>query len=396
VQEDTFNFNDTSNLIVQNSQLGITYEISAIGKTYIDENENVVASWQSAKHFAQERLFDQIVNLYNVNILKLNGLTCSSSSSISDVYSYGSGLLTELDLYDICNETINCSTSESDGSFSATYNAILKFNDNANNSFGGRRAIHNFNKSTTTDFNGNKNVFTVRVDGTIQGLNSTNLITDLGFGGFSLPKNGKLIKGNDNFDKITNALIVMNKIITNEEDLSTNFKQALGITPEMLIPNSPPECSGINKVPPVSFSLTTNPFFGTINYNAEYTTDRTANFEDEDTVLYKTTVNVDSPVPVIVDLPMPNGNYIIQDTGAFTSKKISVSINARKKQKDCCLISPTGFYNNLTLQDILNTMNTFILPGSNFILTGKKIAYNLVDNSYTMNVSYICQDGCPI
>ncbi|MFM7795316.1 MAG: hypothetical protein ACKO7N_00975, partial [Candidatus Nitrosotenuis sp.] len=137
-----------------------------------------------------------------------------------------------------------------------------------------------------------------------------------------------------NFDKFINASSLKTKIIANDEDLTETFKNALDITFQTLVPLGVPICS--NKISPISFNLTTNEFLGTINYSVTYDTKRTMANETEDTIIYKTSIDVESPNRVYAEFPIPNGNYIIQDLDTFTSKKIKVTVNARRKPKDCC------------------------------------------------------------
>lgn len=374
---------------IYNTQIKIKYEISATGRLYINDDKTVTPGWLQAKNFAQERLFDQITNMANSNILKQSGSSaCESSSGITNIHDYGNGTLEGLTSnYDICNETITCSTSESNGTFSATYEATLKFRDSSQ--FGGSKATHSFTKNVTTEYRGNRYIYNIKINGTIQGLNSSNLGSNIGLGGFSLPKNGKLLMAGNKSDKIDNAIKIRDKILnSDQDDLADNFKNELNITAETLFPNKL-DCIS-DKIYPAIFNLTTNNFLGTIEYNAEYTSDRLSAIEDGNYVLLKTTINVENPTPIIAELPTPKGNYIIQDLKTQTNKKINISINGRDKDRKCCSDS--------MLDLAKSAMNFFTLPDSqsDFILMSKNISYNLTDQSYTMNVSYICSSGCSL
>lgn len=393
IAEDAYNFEKTIN--ITNSKISVQYDISASADNYFLDNGEVIAGWQQSKNFVQQRLFDQIQNFKNKTILTLHGLSsCESSSNLQDLHNLGdNGLISSLSSYDICNETVTCSTSESKGNFSATYSATLKYNDGSN--YSGKLVVHKVSKSITNDIRGKKHNITIKIDGTIEGLNSGSINSNT-FGGFTLPKNGRLIIPGKNFDAYNNAKIVKDKIIQNDEDLSESFKQALGITLAALTPTGTPVCSP--SVKPASFSLTTNEFLATINYSVTYTSDRAIAFENDQTIIYKTTIDVDSPNHVYAEFPIPNGDYVIQDLQTTTSKKIKVSVNARLKGNNCCIETGNDTINNITVSDIKNQMESYNLPAptGDMIMTNKNIAFNLMDKTYTLNAEYICKRGCPI
>jgi hypothetical protein len=107
-------------------------------------------------------------------------------------------------------------------------------------------------------------------------------------------------------------------------------------------------------------------------------------------VIYNTSVDVEAPKPIYAELPIVYGDYVIQDLQTTTTQKINISVNGRKKDKEC---TPP------VIQNIKDIMNEFTFPaptGSGFILTNKNIAYNFPDQSFTMNVSYLCKSGCSI
>lgn len=394
--EGILNFNDDtsipSGLKIYNTQLEVSYEISAEGLPYFDNAGLIVVPWQQAKSFVQDRLFNQIKNFHSKQLLNLdNNVTCSASKKLDAIYDnngqksiLGSGFP-----YSVYNETIECSTSEANGSFSAKYNAILKFDDNKSE-FSDNAATHTFSKRINTTYEGTKEIVSVSIEGTIQGLNTSKLSTDLIFGTFALPNNGKLLKSGNNIDKLNNAIIVKDKIIvTTEDDLTPAFKSALEIIPFSGHFNIP-SCSGSGTTPS-SFSLTTNHFLGTINYSAEYTIDKALSYTSSSgTVIYNTSIDVEKPKKVYAELPIIQGDYVIQDLQTTTSQKINISVNGRRKHEIC---------GQPNLQDIKGIMNEFTLPaptGSGFILTNKNISYNFPNSSFTMNVAYLCKSGCSL
>lgn len=390
------NFNNydfqPSGLKINNTQIEVSYDISAEGLSYFNANNEIVVPWIQAKNFVQDRLFDQIKNFHSKEILSIdNDIACGATTSLSGLYSNSNKNIFKNPFpYSVYNETIECATSESNGTFSAKYNAILKFDD-VNSEFGDNSATHTFTKVIKTDYEGNKEVVSVSVQGTIQGLNSSNLATNLIFGTFALPNNGKLLVSGSNIDKLNNAIKIKNKIINNtEDDLTLPFKSGLQIIPLSGEPFNIPICSGSGDMTPSTFSLTTNYFLGTINYNAEYTIDKTLSYEASGVVIFNTSIDVEKPKKIYAELPIVGGNYVIQDLMTVTNQKINIVVEGRKKHNKC---------GQPNLNDIKNIMNEFVLPaptGLGFILTNKNVSYNFPNNSFTMNVSYLCKSGCYI
>jgi hypothetical protein len=366
---------------INNSQLNVSYKISAKGLSYFTQDGKLTLPWQQAKNFVQDRLFSQIESFYSKHILKIDtDSACSASQNLSNLYSnnntpYIMGPI----LYSVYDETISCETSEAEGTFAATYNSILKF-DNDDSDFSDKEAIHTFTKKISTSYEGKKDITSLSIEGTIQGLN---LSQNLNFGGFSLPKNGNLLIEANNFTKLTNAKKVKDKIIkANEEDLADNFKDILKISDILSSLN----CS--DQIYPNSFSLTTDLFLGTINYSAQYSSDRLLASDSGNIVIYNTTIDVEKPRPVYAELPIPGGNYVIQDLSTVTNQKINISVNGRLKYDKCTEPS---------LTDIKGIIDEFTFPepeSSSFVLTNKNLLYNFPNHSFTMNVSYLCKSGC--
>ena len=135
--------------------------------------------------------------------------------------------------------------------------------------------------------------------------------------------------------------------------------------------------------------MTTDVFLGTINYSAQYSSDRLLATDNSGIIIYNTTIDVEKPKPVYAEFPIVGGDYIIQDLLTQTNQKINISVNGRLKHDDC--IPPT-------LNDIRGIIDKFTYPPevSDFIETNKTLSYNFPNYSFTMNVSYLCKSGCPI
>lgn len=390
VEDSIYNHIYGNSLDIVNSEISLSYSLSATGKNYFLEDQ-LAPAWIQAKNFVQERLYQQVRNL--AVALTRSGDTCSASKTLSEIHTNdGDGLISGISSdYSIYNESLSCNTSESEGTFSIQYNAILKRNYNSN--YCSSNVRHTLNKSINSSRNGAKNNITISIDGEVAGLCEGGILQN--FGTFSFPQSGSILKAGSTSTKYTNASAFLSKIITGD-DLKNEFKSALGITTSELELPSDEGCT--IEIKPANFSLTHNYMTGTISYAAEYSSDRAcAQNETNDNSVFKTSISVDEPVPMISEFIVPNGNYVIQDIGTYTAKKINVTSEG-KKNKECCNIQNI----NTFLQDILNSDIETLFPflefpnEEQFILTAKSFSYNILEGSYTVNLEYICASGCEI
>lgn len=390
---------NNGNIDIVNNVINITYNISATGKTYFDDNKELLPGWVQAKNFVQKRLYDQIKNLSSS--LRLSGNeNCNANLDLSTIHSaYSSGLIvgdkslqnnnTINNNYQIYNETIQCGVSESNGTFSLEYNAKLKRNNN--NNLSSNDTIHTFSKEITYNKTGGKLTSSININGTIEGLCPGGLIQSSG--NFNLPDKGNLIIGPSYKSKFNSANNLLSKIFNiNQNDLSTSFKNALNINHnELLLTNN---CN--NNIIPSSFSLTKNYMTGTINYSVEYDTDRNCStINVDDTTVAKTTIDIEWPVPIVTEFTIPGGNFVLQDLNTVTAKRISVSIEGRSK-KDICTNLNT-LLTQIAADPLIILPSTVVLP--NYVgstLTGRTLNYNPIDGSYNMTLSYICAQACEI
>jgi len=379
-----------NSLDIVNSEISLSYSLSATGKNYFLEDQ-LSPAWIQAKNFVQERLYQQVRNL--ASTLTRSGDTCSASKTLSEIHTNdGDGLISGISSdYSIYNETLSCNTSESEGTFSVQYNAILKRNYDSNYSSSNVR--HTLNKSISSAVNGNKNNITISVDGQVEGLCEGGLLQN--FGTFSFPQNGTILQTGSTSTKYTNANAFLPKIITGD-DLKNEFKSALNITASELELQSGEGCE--IDIKPANFSLTHNYMTGIISYTTEYSSDRACSQNETDgESVFKTSISVDEPVPIISELIVPNGSYVIQDIGTYTAKKISVTSEG-KKNRECCDTADI----NVFLEEILNSDIETLFPflefpdEEQFILTNKSFSYNILEGSYTVNLEYICAEGCEI
>lgn len=398
LQSDT---NGTLN--IGNSTIEIEYNISATGGHYYigsgEQDIKFVPGWEQAKNFAQERLWDQVQSLSN-NILKLHGSTCASTSNLSTIHATGLGVLGSGDAssvhseYNIYNETINCDTSESDGTFSLVYKALLK--QKSRGSFDHDAAKHIVSKTKNHSFEqGNKKVVSLSVNGTIEGLFAGGLIKSAG--NFTLPKYGSLLIANNSANKFDNAYDLLSNLLNeDEDDLDDGFKQQLGITfSELNIVQ--PSCGDGSVTPkPSSFTLTKNHMEGTIEYSLEYNTNRACINSGSTIDITSISINATNPTPVNAEFVVPLSGVILYDLNTKTARTISYTIEGRK-DRTCC---KTGSDLNTAIG---NYCGGIVLPDNItypdeelWLLTEKKASENWLQGTFTINLSYTCIDPCDI
>lgn len=383
-----------SALDIENTRIDLQYTISATGKNYYIEDK-LAPAWSQAKNFAQERLYNVVKAIFvgsnSSKILKYSGdESCSAEDNLTQIHNLDNpGILSDIANYKVYNETITCDTSESNGTFSLTYNAVLR--KTINSSFADSGAFHTVSKNVGVSYeSNNKKTISISVQGQIEGLYEGGLVrTD---GSFKLPKNGTLLIGLNLANKFTNAENLLNKLI-DEDDLKSSYKTTLGISAQELAVNTS-GCDNI-EIPPASFNLTRNYMDGTISYSAEYNSNRACAQN-----IASASISIDNPTPILAEFIIPGGSegaggVVIQDLGTKTAKKVSVTIEGKGTRK-CCINNDLN-----TLLDKacggIQIPSGIVLPDDNdFILTQKSRQDNIKDGSYTLNLSYICASGCNI
>lgn len=410
--ERSYNLDNTSILNINNSSFNISYNISAVGRHYYDySNPNtnsaatVLPAWEQAKNFVQYRLHSQVTNLIR-GILK-NSYTsaCSDGEELANLHipEGTDGLLTNLGNYKVYNETITCDVSESDGSFSANYNCIVKTN-NTDIAYGSASTKHTIKKNHSIDNSSLTPVHTISVEGTIQGLVEGGLINSSK--PIQLPNKGSLFIHNNAayINKYDNALIVLNKIyspsnynggvgVNGKRDLNSAFKTLLGITPSELGYSHSPSDPIADPPHPTSFNLTHDYFNGSINYSVEY------NSRNSPCGRTYRNINIETNMPTMViaifNIPNSNTCSLVQDLSTVTAKSVNISVEGVD-------LSENGQPASITLNSLLNCGSCLseeyfpitIPDGS--IITDKTHTYNPLDGSFTTNISYICSEGCNI
>jgi hypothetical protein len=387
-------------LELENIYFTLTYNISAVGKNFYINNQ-LLPAWEQAKNFVQERLYKQVKNLCG-DILGLDqSFNCSSTRTLSNIHATPAdeGLLKDLhDKYKIYNETISCETSESQGSFSATYNCIIKRNADTVE-YADPDTIHTITKNIQYSSDQSYNT-TITINGNIQGLIEGGLLyADNGF--FNLPENGKLItqgSGPENL-KYTKALDTLDLMLNDTgEDIDDTLKTKLGITMDALRldPSVFLDCTPPPHPKASSLNLTKTPFEGTISYSAVYSSNVNCGYDYSNV-----SISVQKPNKIFATFNLPSAitvGTILQDLGTTTAQSVSISIQGRSDDYKMCFDNfqnsvLSGLCDNFAVPtDLANK-----LPNENlFVLKTKNKTTNLMDGSYTINLEYICNSGCDL
>jgi len=351
---------------IQNSTFKVSYNINATGKHYYQEDPNddeksvLIPAWHQARNFVQDKLYTEVSLLIgNIN----NGILLSSSLDGK---------------YEIFNEIITCETSETNGTFSLTYTAIIKYivDDSS-------YATHTITKNISVTDESQYNT-TVSVQGTIQGLILGGFIKNPGT--YSLPQNGTFIAYNSEYigNKYYNALRFYKQHILDDSDeynLNSNivskiFNNDLAIKGEPLT----------NK--PISFNVDHNYHEGSITYSATYDSNFSRTYGRGYTNI---SITRDDPVDIVQEFIVPGRaeGPIIQKLNMKSSKKVSVSINGAVDQnKNYDHLSNLGVCG--TLPSIPATLGSIIAEedAGMCIKTKDDRTINTIDGSFSFSLEY--------
>lgn len=370
-----------------NEHFEVTYNISAEGyHNYQKDSGHVLPAWEQAKNFCQDRLYKQIQNGLISNILKTypNNTACTpdTTATIDQIHSIDSDDEGFLDLdqsrYDIFNEKISCETSESNGTFSLTYSAIIKDVSVGLDFSGHSSVIHTINITRQISDNNTERNVQVSVNGTIQGLVRGGLIN--GNYQLELPQNGSLLINRDNnTTKYDNAKVAY-RDVHSYGDFTQNFKNLIGLTPEVFNANCTPS--------PKQYSSNHNYNEGSITYNATY------NSKDiclGNTYYTNVTANVEDPVEQTIEFVIPGrAKTYIQKLNTYSQKTVTLNIQGYIPP-DCCvdfsLYADRYCNNNESLNAILPARE---IPFA--VLTDENHTINPLDGSFSIQRVYTYYD----
>lgn len=388
LSEDTmYNSYNLSSLNINNHHLAITYTISATGKHYFSSDFKLMPAWEQAKRFVQFKLIEQIKNRLTQNFMQRSSSGCSVLGDLSTLYSAGAPAFIDgltLANFGFYNETINCEASETDGTFSATYSAILKRKNSGTSS----SVLHTFSKTVNTTDSAGKKTVTISINGNVQGLIEGGLIKQANI--LELPANGQILSYNDSSTKsrYSEALSGFNDIAT-KEDLKTNIKSFFGITNQNLgIESACISPSGLPK--PASHSISHNYTEGSISYDTSYNTDVACGTNKNFTNI---SVGIEDSVDIVAEFIVPGRakGPIIQKINAKTPKKITLNIDGTIDKK-CCYELDSEAYDAICAGLPLPT-GVPAAEINNMKLTQDQFIYNPIDGSYSISRAYIACCG---
>lgn len=367
---------------IYNNVFEVSYTISATGKNYYIQDK-LVPAWQQAKLFVQQRLHDQVLSLVNgtLQIESNNKDACNATRDLSEIHNLGqSGGLLQGFSTDVYNEQITCDTSESNGSFSLTYTAIVK-KSSSGLSPGASAALHTFTKDTsvTTDSKVNANI---TVKGTVQGLIRGGFLQFKG-NNFTLPANGNFITANNGSEtKYSNALAHFSSVVGDKKDLIGSFKTKVGLSKQDLL------IKGGSGFPlPVSYVVEHNYTDGSISYTATYDTQST---RARDLGFSNISIVRQDPVDIIQEFIIPgrSAGPIIQKLNMKTAGTISINIDGRSKDNRSCSI--TSVCDALPVYNIPG-IGALLNPGDGYIKTREDYTSNKIDGSFSISLEYMCK-----
>jgi hypothetical protein len=413
------------------SQIEVEYTINATGKHYYLNDTTTQQAWEVAKEFVQKKLYDQLsmfktsspLGYFNFSSSLYNSNEIGNIPQLNQSHSYVTNIVAHPILsssmaasYKIFNEKINCSSSQSDGSFSATYSCILQYVSGGDNN-NIEAATHSFDVSYEKTRSFESNLTSISVNGTVTGLLMTQIelaaVDDGGTFYLPLPNSGPFLATSlDTTTKYLNALTSFNNQIVNVDysDLTDAFKSRLDINYQTLFPDTTGSTTCVQNLKlelgvPKSFSVSHNYGEGSITYTAEYDNERACAVERG---FESFTVTEEDPVPIIAEFVVPGreNGPIIQYLGTYTHKKVSLEFSGTTK-KGCQVGTPwapnfsgTGICETSGYVNIPAKVNNLIVyteeaarcSKQKMITTSHSINYNPVDGSYSLSKNYII---CP-
>jgi len=386
---------------IVNHNFSVSYSINATGKNFYIDNK-LIPSWEMAKLFCQNRLVNQISGIFDKTLVVMQpnnyeahkAIDTSEQifNNINPNLSTHSGLINLEQYYKIYNEVISCDTSESDGTFGLTYNAVFKKYDPTKGD-GENSALHTFTKSVNHE-DADRQQVSISVQGTVQGLVEGGLISDLNKDDFELPSSGTFIgKKTTNKTKYDFAKISFLSYIQNNtgDDLQPTLKEQLNITNSGLLLTGPGGAPKTGQPKPTSFVIDHNYHSGSIDYTASYDSVNANTFD-----LGYTNVSITRtfPTDIIQEFIVPGraAGPIIQKINARNPGKIAVRVEGMspKNIATSASISPcSGIpdYSDIAGIEALIAIDSH----PDYIKTSEEYVKNNIDGSFSISLEYLCR-----
>ena len=390
------NTENNTALSITNNSINIEYSLSVEGLDYYQSSGTFVPAWESAKIFAQDRLYTKINNIFSESN-NSSGDGCSPAKS-GNIIPLNNGDYK----YEIFNEIITTGFSEIDGTFSVTYSSILKQNNNTNN-FSKNNSKHTITKTVNYINKDNRKLFTVSVNGTIEGLVKGGLLQN-DKPSFNIPQNGSfLIKSqSSNTDKYKKAKELWDLIkYGSEDDLSDDFKDALGLSYSYMGGESPCSTSTSTRPLPTSFSVSHNKLDGIITYNGEYDS-RCFFYNNDRTHILKTiTLDKKEQTPMYAEHSLMDGSQFFQDLSITAAKELVFTFSGRKddyKIPYSWSVIPITHIIGVGTEPVVppeDLITNFPDYSSNAIIRRASRNIDIITGTYTTVIEYTCgTTGC--
>ena len=385
-------------LDVNNKRYNVQYTISATGQHHWDDAGNLFPAWKHAKAFCQDRLVKQINGLYQNLAMHYMGPElepCESHENLKTIHSIDQpSIHNTIGAMNIFDETISFNHSESDGTFSVTYNSVVKKGKETCITSADTNHDIRINYAGSNTCGQNKTAKSVNLSGTIQGLlrNNQGSIFYPNSLGFTLPEGPGQIsfigEREDSKHKWDRAKDLLDRFI-DECDGKIICGELCDIVLKCLTPPDNDECKELcapSCPRPSNFSITHNYNTGTIDYNLDFSYDS----NDIDQNRCNITISTEEPVPLTAEFTIPGRGIYYQPLGGCTPKKWTVNAEGR-----------VSGYDDISCQDLAaltsvcgclpkGCVDLLPEPGANYLLLSKQQTFNPIDGSFSYNATYAC------
>lgn len=389
-------------LEVNNKRYIVEYNVSAVGQHYWDSSGNLFPAWKQAKAFCQDRLVKQINALYTNMAMHYSGPEsnfCGSSEDLTNIHQrVPPSIHTTIGAMHIFDEKITFNLSESDGSFSVSYSALVK--KAKETCITSADTTHNISitRGGTHTCGKNNQARTATLSGTIQGLvrytNEGSIIWP-NAEGFRIPDTpGSMVFLPPKPDvkyKWKKAKELLDRFL--DECSGAIVCGALcGIVLKCMQPPDQEDCKELcfpSCPRPNSFTVTHNYNLGTIDYNVEFSYDT----NDIATKRCNITISTEESVPLTAEFTIPGKGIYYQPLGGCTPRKWTINaegtVDGYDDSKCADLQSVIG-----VCGDVPTGCADMIIPPTGALLLSKQKTFNPMDGSFSYNATYACT-VCP-
>jgi len=415
-QDEIHNFGRINQALeVRNKNYNVTYNVSAKGQHFYDENGELFPAWKQAKAFCQDRLVKQINAYYNNMALHYNeseNSFCGNQEDNNQIHNRVSpSIHTMVGPYNIYNEKITIAPSESDGTCSINYTAVLKEVETGGSGLSDPYTIHTVTYSPQNAEEHNKDIGSgLTISGNIQGLTG-----DIGSiiypnaDGFRIPDSPNTMSiasaQQNNQSQYERALAHFKKIynIHNgkvvDGDYCTYLSQFIEESCTHTLPGCPPpelpcEYPQICRAIPNTYSSSHNVNAGNIDYTMEWTPN------EFDTGRCNITISTEEPVPITAEFTIPGYGVYYQPLGGMTPLRWTINAEGNMREEDqdgnkiLCPDDTVDAY-AVCVSPEIGCENLRPPPeNGDYLLVSKQKTYNPTDGSFSYSATYVCTP-CP-